>query len=80
LGDLLVHVKLTLLKGFVRFFKPNHNSNLQEGNWIVKLEFFGSEGYVLSYKLCRNGEGVLVWVFASVDDIQFRLTTIEPWH
>jgi hypothetical protein len=35
------------------------------------LEFFGNEGHVLSWKLCRNGKGVLVWVFAGLDDIQF---------
>jgi hypothetical protein len=82
LGDLLIHTKFILLKGFVEFFKPEHSNNLQEGDRIVRLKFSRSEGHVVSLKLYKNGEGVLVWLFASANDIQFNinLTIIEPWH
>ncbi len=72
LGDLLILAELILLESFARFFKPEHNSNLQKGDQIVRLELFRSENHVLSWKLCRNGKGVLVWVFVGADDIQFN--------
>jgi hypothetical protein len=51
---------MTFLGGFAKFFKLEHRDRLQEGNWIIRVEFFECEAYVLSYKLQRNGEGVLV--------------------
>jgi hypothetical protein len=70
--DIWLHINMTFLGGFAKFFKLEHRDRLQEGNRIIRVEFFECEAYVLSYKLQRNGEGVLVWVYASSHDICFN--------
>lgn len=43
---------LMLLGGFAKFIKLEYNDKLQEGNHIIRVEFFRCEAYVLSWKLC----------------------------
>jgi hypothetical protein len=63
--------KLTIVKKMCNFFKLEHNNEFKEGNRIIKVEFFGVVACVQSWKLCRNGDGMLSWVYAGVDDISF---------
>jgi hypothetical protein len=49
--DIWLHINMMFLGGFAKFFKPKHRDRLQEGNWIIIMEFFECEAYVLRYKL-----------------------------
>jgi hypothetical protein len=72
LGDIWLLVKLFVFEGFVKFFKPKHKRKLQEGDCIVKLELIRCETCVLSWKLYKNREGMLVWAYVSSDEVQFN--------
>jgi hypothetical protein len=50
--DIWLLVNLMLLGGFAKFIKLEYNDKLQEGNHIIRVEFFRCEAYVLSWKLC----------------------------
>jgi hypothetical protein len=36
------------------------------------VELVGSFAYVLNWKLCKNGEVALVWVYVGCDDVDFN--------
>jgi hypothetical protein len=69
--DIWLLVKSFVFEGFVKFFKPKHKRRLQEGDYIVKVELARCETCVLSWKLYKNREGMLVWIYISSDEVHF---------
>jgi hypothetical protein len=61
-----------LLGGCAKFFKCKHNNEFREGDKLVMLEFSRATIILLSWKLCKRGEGLLSWVYANVDEISFN--------
>jgi hypothetical protein len=42
------------------------------GDRIIRVELVGSFACVLSLKLCKNGKGVIVWVYVGCNDVDFN--------
>jgi len=72
LGDIWLLVKSFVFERFVKFFKLEHKRKLQEGDCIVRVELARCETCVLSWKLYKNKEGMLVWAYVSSDEVHFN--------
>jgi hypothetical protein len=46
---------------------------------IVKMEFSRVVTCVRSWKLCRNGDGILSWVYAHANEISFSSIIEGNW-
>jgi hypothetical protein len=73
LGDIWLLVDPPLLGGCAKFFKLEHSNEFKEGDRIVRVELFGVTACVLSWRLCKSGDRILRWVYASVDEISFSI-------
>jgi hypothetical protein len=60
------------LGGFAKFFKPKYNNEFKEGDRVIRVGFSKFDACVLRWKLYKNGEKVLVWGYASFDNITFN--------
>ncbi len=59
--------------GCEKFFKLDHSSEFKEGDRITRVELFGVTTCVLNWRLCKSGDRILRWVYASVDEISFSI-------
>jgi hypothetical protein len=53
---------------------------LNEGDNIVKVEFYGQEAQSLCWNLYRNGDRHLEWLFVGCNDILFSLNIDDNWR
>jgi hypothetical protein len=67
----LVDYGSTIIGGCVKKFNHEYNNELIKGDKIIKVEFPRSNACVLNWRLCKSGEGILSWVYASFDEINF---------
>ncbi len=62
--------------GCAKFFKLDHSSEFREGDRIIRVELFGVTTCVLSWRLCKSGDRILRWVYASADEISFSIRIV----
>jgi hypothetical protein len=70
-GNIWLHVDSPLLEGCAKLFQLEYGSEFKEGDRIIRVELFGAIACVLSWRLYRSGDGMLNWVYACVNDINF---------
>ncbi len=67
----MIHVDPLPQGGSTKFLKRKCNGELKELHNIIKVEFLGSIACLLNYKFCCSGEGILNWVYARFNEINF---------
>jgi hypothetical protein len=68
----LIHVNPLPPGGSTKFFKLECNDEFKEFDKIIKVEFSRSTTCLLNWRLCCSGEGVLSWIYARSNDINFN--------
>ncbi len=53
---------------------------MNEGNKIVKVEFYGQEAQSLCWNLYKNGDRHLEWLFIGCNDILLNLNIYDNWR
>jgi hypothetical protein len=67
------------LGGCAKFFKPEYNSEFREGDRINRIDLLRVVACVLSWRLCKSGEGILSWVYVGANDINFNSRIKDKW-
>lgn len=60
-----------LLGGFAKFFKPKYSNEIKEGDRVIRVDLSKFATYVLRWRLCKNGERVIVWGYEGYDTTTF---------
>jgi hypothetical protein len=67
----LVAYRSTIIGGCAKKFNHEYNSELIKGDKIIRVEFIRSNVCVLNWRLYKSGEGILNWVYASSNEMNF---------
>jgi hypothetical protein len=60
-------------------FKLEYNSEFKEEDRIIRIELSRAVAYVLSWRLCKSGEGILSWVYVGANEINFNSRIKDNW-